>query len=125
MIRAIRGAITVSANKSEEIIGATKKLLETMLNKNELLEADLISIFFTVTTDLDQAFPARAARECGITDTPLMCATEIPVEGGLPRCIRILIHCYSNQKKSDLHHVYLGDARSLRPDLVKDDQSDD
>lgn len=88
---------------------------------NNLVETDLISMIFTVTTDLDQAFPALAVRNCGITQTPLMCATEIPVPGSLPKCIRVLIHCNSNISKEQVTHVYLREAVALRRDLVKDD----
>jgi len=120
MVRAVRGAITVQENDAEQIITATKQLLMEIMERNQLNEDELISMLFTVTTDLDQAFPAAAARECGFTQTPLMCATEIPVPGSLPRCIRVLIHCHSNKPKAEIQHVYLGEAVKLRPDLVKE-----
>jgi len=94
-------------------------MITKLMAENNLEEKDLISLIFTVTTDLDQAFPAVAARNCGITQTPLMCATEIPVPGSLPKCIRVLVHCYSNLSKEQVKHIYLRDAVSLRPDLVK------
>ncbi len=120
MVRAVRGAITAAKNNEQEIIDATKYLLSEMIKQNNLTEDDLISIIFTVTPDLDQAFPARAARECGFTQTPLMCSVEIPVPGSLPLCIRILIHCHTSLSKAEIRHLYLRDAVKLRPDLVKD-----
>ncbi|HHX02294.1 MAG TPA: chorismate mutase [Firmicutes bacterium] len=118
MVRAIRGAATVGENDAKQIVEAAKGLLSEMMHRNNLCEENLISILFTVTTDLDQAFPARAARELGLTQTPLMCATEIAVPGSLSRCIRVMIHCYTDLSKEEIQHVYLGEAASLRPDLA-------
>ncbi len=124
LVRAVRGAVTVANNDADEIIAACKVLLDELMRRNKLSEDDLISVFFTVTADLDQAFPARAAREMGLTGTPLMCATEIAVPGSLPRCIRVMIHCHTELAKAKVQHVYLGKAVSLRPDLVRGDSSD-
>ncbi len=78
---------------------------------------DLASALFTVTEDLSAAYPAAAARELGWTDVPLICAREIPVPGGLPRCIRVLLHWNTDLPQSAIRHVYLGAAAALRPDL--------
>lgn len=121
MVIAVRGAITVEKNDREQILNATETMITELIHRNNLREKDLISLIFTVTFDLDQAFPAEAARRCGITNTPLMCATEIPVPKSLPKCIRVLVHCHSELDKSDISHVYLGKATTLRHDLVKDD----
>ncbi|HOB07889.1 MAG: chorismate mutase [Limnochordia bacterium] len=124
LVRAIRGAVTVAENNREHIIAATKRLLSELMRRNNLCEDDLISMLFTVTTDLDQAFPAQAAREMGLVETPLMCATEIAVPGSLPRCIRVMIHCHSNLSKREIQHVYLGEAAALRPDLAGSEADD-
>jgi chorismate mutase len=42
---------------------------------------------------------------------------ELAVEGGMPRCIRVLMHLYTDRSREELRHVYLGDARTLRDDL--------
>ena len=34
-----------------------------------------------------------------------------------PRCIRVMIHCYSDRPRDELHHVFLEGAAELRPDL--------
>ncbi len=79
MVRAIRGATTVLHNEREEILEATKEMLEVIFKRNHLVKEDLISMFFTLTPDLDAVFPAVAARQMGITNVPLMCMQEVPV----------------------------------------------
>ena len=87
------------------------------METNNLEPADMISIIFTVTADLNAEFPAVGARRLGLTQVPLMCATEIPVPGSLSRCIRCLLHINTVLTPHELRHVYLHEARDLRPDL--------
>jgi chorismate mutase len=54
----------------------------------------------------------------GWDQVPLMCSSEIAVPGGLPRCIRVLLHWNTDTAQSAVRHVYLNRAASLRPDLV-------
>ena len=117
LLRAVRGATTLSEDTAEEVISATSHLLEEMLSRNELSRDDLVSIMFTATPDVRSEFPAAAARKIGISDVPLMCATEIDVPGAPARCIRVMMHVYTTRDRSSLRHVYLGDARQLRTDL--------
>ncbi len=119
MVVAIRGAITVTTNTKSEILTATQEMIQALMDQNQLQETDLISLFFTTTADLNAAFPAEAARQCGLSATPLMCATEIPVPNSLPKCIRVLAHCNSNLTKNSIRHIYLRDAVALRTDLIK------
>ncbi len=98
---------------------ATRELLLAMVKANGIDPADLASGLFTVTPDLDAAFPARAARDIGWTLVPLFDALEIPVPGSLPRCIRVLLHWNTDKAQGDIVHVYLRGAESLRPDLKK------
>jgi chorismate mutase len=117
-IRGIRGAITVDIDQPEIILTATRELLNAIQESNPDLNVDdIASVWFTLTDDLCSAYPARAARDLGWGLTPLMCAREIPVPGGLPRCIRVLIHWNTHLPQSSIRHVYLGDAIHLRPDL--------
>lgn len=116
--RAIRGATTVDSDSPEEIRHATRELLETIIARNSITSADVISAIFTVTHDLTSDFPAHAARELGWLDVPLLCTLEIPVPGSLPRCIRVLLHVETASSRADLRHVYLHAARALRPDLA-------
>ena len=118
-VRALRGAITVEADEPGRIVDATVELLREMLARNEAEPGDLISVVFTATTDLISEFPAAAARTIGISDVPLLCAQEIPVPDAVPRCIRVLMHLYTERDYASLRHVYLGGARALRTDLAE------
>ncbi|WAU82280.1 chorismate mutase [Streptomyces sp. Qhu-G9] len=116
-VRAVRGAAQVASDDPALIEQATSELLGEILRRNGLGDADLISIVFTTTHDLRSAFPAAAARKLGLTDVPLLCTAEIAVPGSLHRVIRILAHVHSRRPRDAMHHVYLGGAAALRPDL--------
>lgn len=120
MVRAVRGAITVENNDAEEILTATGQMLEKIFEVNDFKKDDMISMLFSLTPDLNAVFPARAARNMGIVNVPLMCMSEIPIEGALKKCIRVLIHVNSDKTLDEINHVYLGGATVLRPDLVKE-----
>lgn len=121
-VRGVRGATVADANQAEEISRATRDLLESVLRANPgLKKEDIASVFFTMTADLDADYPASAARELGWVDVPLMCSREIAVPGGLPRCIRVLLHWNTQLLQEQIRHVYLGEAASLRPDLNKEE----
>jgi chorismate mutase len=115
--RGIRGATTAEENTAEAILAATGELLQLLVEANGLHQEDVTSVIFTVTPDLTAAFPARAAREMGWTDVPLLCAQEIPVPGDIPRCIRVLILWNTEKEQSEINHVYIKGARGLRSDL--------
>ncbi|MBU6428339.1 MAG: chorismate mutase [Cyanobacteria bacterium REEB65] len=117
-MRAIRGATTVEGNTRDAILSATADLLGEIVAANGLTTDDLVSVLFTMTSDLDAVFPAEAARQLGWSLIPLLCASEIPVPGSLPHCIRVLVHVDSTKPQSALCHVYLRDAAQLRPDLA-------
>ena len=118
-VRAIRGAIQASANTAEAIDLATKELMAEILRANSLSGDDFISVIFTVSPDLNAAFPAGSARELGFTDVPLICSVEIGVPGSLERTIRIMAHVESELKKSEINHIYLGGAKVLRRDIAQ------
>ncbi|WP_100398551.1 chorismate mutase [Bacillus sp. FJAT-44742] len=118
MIRGIRGAITVENNQSEDILQATTSLLQQMIDKNGINAEQVAHIWFTVTKDLDTAFPAKVTRSFeGWQYVPVMCATEIPVPGSLEKCIRIMVTVDTAKAQEEINHVYLGGASVLRPDL--------
>ena len=116
MIRAIRGA-TTAENTKDGIICAVKELLQEILRVNNLDIDQIISILFTATRDLDAAYPAVAARELGMTSAALMCVQEMQVAGSLPRCVRVQVTAETDAAQKDMRHVYLKEARALRPDL--------
>jgi chorismate mutase len=113
-VRALRGATSVSGNDEGAIVSATAELLRELLARNGATTEDLVSILFTSTPDLTAAFPAAAARALGLEGVPLLCATEIPVAGALGRCVRVLVHLYTDRGRDGLEHVYLGEASRLR-----------
>ena len=116
-VRGARGAIVVVEDGAEELLSATQRILTEMLQRNQVVIDDLVSILFTVTDDLSAAFPAEAARRMGLGKVPLLCAQEIPVPGSMPRVIRVLMHFYTNRVMDEVVHVYLDGAESLRDDL--------
>jgi len=118
LCRGIRGATTVDENSQPAILAATQELLHALISANDIFPADIASAIFTVTPDLNAAFPAEAARRMGWTDVPLMDAVEVPVLDGLPHCIRVLVHWNTSRPPEAVHHVYLRGAIGLRPDLA-------
>lgn len=118
-VRAIRGATQVPANERAAIMDATTELVLAVLESNGLSPADLISVIFTATPDLTAEFPALAARKAGLSDVPLLCASEIDVPGALPRVVRLMAHAETDRTADEVRHVYLHGATALRPDLER------
>ena len=113
--RGIRGATTVERNDRDQILAATRELLEVLVRLNGLRADDVAYVCFTVTPDLDAEFPAFAAREIGWTEVPLMCGREIPVPGAIPGCIRVLIDWNTAKTQREIRHAFLHRAKELRP----------
>jgi chorismate mutase len=118
-VRAIRGAITVDADDGAEIKRNTIGLLQVLFERNQLHADDIISILFTATHDLRSMAPAAAAREFGLVDVPLLCAAEMPVDGALERCIRLILHVDTEQPRDEIRHVFLRGATVLRPEYAE------
>ena len=116
-VRAIRGATTVDADTEDQVTARVHALLGAVLERNGLAKDDLISIVFTATDDVVSMFPAAAARTMGLGEVPLLCARELAVVGGQPRCIRVLLHVTTDRGRDEIEHVYLESARGLRDDL--------
>jgi chorismate mutase len=116
-VRAARGAIRVGRDAPAVVLDATQRLLEGLLERNDVVAEDIVSVFFTATRDLTSAFPAEAARRMGLGKVPLLCAQEIPVTGSMPRVIRVLMHFETGRSQAEVAHVYLDGAESLRDDI--------
>lgn len=116
MCRGVRGAITVARDDETDILEATRELLQAVLQANEMDPADIASIYFTTTPDLTSTYPAYAARQLGWYDLALLCGHEMAVPNGLTKCVRVLIHWNTTRAPQEIVHVYLRDAKSLRPD---------
>jgi chorismate mutase len=117
-VRGIRGATTVTEDRADLVLEATRELLTEMLTSNGIQEFEPIAaIFFTTTHDLVSTFPAEAARELGMHRVPLICNLEIPVPGRLGRAVRVMMQLNTDKRQDEIVHVYLRGAKALRPDL--------
>lgn len=116
----IRGAITVNSNSKDEILEATKEMLEAIISANMLKIDQVIQILFSATKDLDDVYPAVAAREMGLTSAALMCFQEMYVKGSLSKCIRVSVLADTETLTTqNVKHQYLRGAKCLRTDLVE------
>ena len=115
--RGIRGATTAASNTAEDILEATLEMMHALIVLNDLQTEDIASAIFTTTPDVTACFPAEAARGLGMHQVPLLCASEIAVPHGMPRIIRILLHINTDRPQREMVHVYLGEAKKLRPDV--------
>ena len=116
--RGVRGAISVEANTASAILSATRELLEALIAANGIAPDDVCSLLLTTTPDLTAEYPAVAARQIGWQAVAVMCAQELAVPHGLPRCVRALVHWNTDRTADEIKHVYLRDAEALRPDRV-------
>jgi chorismate mutase len=118
-VRAIRGAVQVDANESAAILEGTSELVTEVMSRNQLTPADVISVVFSATTDLNAEFPALAARKLGFQDVPLLCCSEIAVPNAMPRVVRLMMHVETEAPRSAMQHVYLRGAAALRLDIAQ------
>ena len=120
MIRGVRGATTITADEPEQIWEATANLCLEIAARNHFKPEDIASITVSATPDIRSAFPAKSVRSMeGWQYVPIMCMHEMDVPGGLPLCIRVLMHVNTDVAQVDVQHVYLNEAVKLRPDLVR------
>lgn len=120
MIRGVRGATTIEIDQPEAVMKATQTLAREMAKQNNIEPEEVASVLISTTPDIVSAFPAKAVRTIkGWEYVPVMCTHEMNVQPSLPRCIRIMMHVNSTVAQNKIQHVYLNEAISLRPDLVK------
>jgi len=119
-VRGIRGATTVACDQQQDVLASTSELLEQMQRVNSFALPEIAAVLFTVTSDIHSVFPARAARNMGWGQVPLLCFQEVETEGALPLCIRILILWNTDLNQDQIKHVYLHGAEILRPDLISE-----
>jgi chorismate mutase len=125
-MRGIRGATTIEKDEREQVSAAVRELLGAILAANPgLRSADIASAIFTVTDDIASAFPAAAARDMGWEDVPMLCTREIPVPGSLLLCVRVLLHWNTEKCLQEIKHVYLRNAKVLRPDWALQSSAQD
>jgi chorismate mutase len=109
----------VDANESAAILEGTSELVTEVMARNQLTPADVISVVFSATTDLNAEFPALAARKLGFQDVPLLCCSEIAVPNAMPRVVRLMMHVETEAPRSAMQHVYLRGAAALRLDIAQ------
>jgi chorismate mutase len=112
--RGVRGATFIDEDTPVAILAGTRELLAAIAQANSIATEDIASAFFTSTADLRSAFPARAARDLGWTDVPLLGATEVDKPGAPPRCIRVLLHWNTSRRQDEIVHVYLRGSDVMR-----------
>lgn len=119
MLRGIRGASTVAQNTREAIWHTAQELVTKIMTNNALKPESIGAIIFSSTKDLTAAFPSSGVRKLpAFRFVPLFDAQETFVENDLPKCIRVLILADTAEDQHTICHVYLGDAKNLRPDLT-------
>jgi len=116
-LRGVRGAVTVDADTCDAIDAAVRDLLTQLTEANGLSSDDVVSAIFSATPDLRSRHPAASARALGWSEVPMMCVSELEIDGALPQCVRVLLHA-SVADGRRLKPVYLGGAAALRPDLA-------
>jgi chorismate mutase len=124
-VRAIRGATQLERDDRDHLLERVSELMTMVLDDNDLEADQLISVIFTATDDVRSEFPAYAARRLGLVDVPLLCARELEIEGSLPRIVRVMAHVDTALTRSEITHVYLHGAASLRRDLARVASHDD
>jgi chorismate mutase len=118
-VKAIRGATTATENSVAAIRDVVHELLDEIESRNGLDLSEVVSVTFSVTHDLDVVFPAAIARQRPHWQTvPLLDVQQMYVKTDLPRCIRCLIQFNTPDPDFDVQHVYLQQAKTLRPDWV-------
>ncbi|MCI6284539.1 chorismate mutase [Selenomonas sp.] len=118
-MRGIRGAITVTEDTKEAIWQAAAEMVQAAIERNGVQPEDIGAAIFSQTEDLTSAFPSAGVRRLvpGFDLVPLFDARQLAIEGSLAHCIRVLLLVDTERPQKGIHHIYLGGARSLRPDI--------
>ena len=115
-IKFIRGATTASGNSVKEMEDAVVELVNELILRNNLDNANLLSITFTATKDLDACFPASIARKFnGLDSVAFLDCQQMYVLNDLDFCIRIMAQVLL-PLNSSVKHPYLRGATKLRTD---------
>ena len=113
---ALRGATTSENNSVESITSAVEELISELVSRNNLIPDQIISVIFSVTSDLDACFPASIARKkSGWENIALLDCQQMFVKGDLSKCIRLIAYV-SLPNEQTPQNPYLGMAKNLRPD---------
>ena len=112
----IRGATTATGNSVKEIEDAVVELIDELISRNNLIKANLLSITFTATKDLDACFPASIARKLnGLDAVAFLDCQQMYVSDDIDFCIRLMAQVLLPPNNT-VHHPYLRGASKLRAD---------
>ena len=112
----IRGATTASGNSVGEIEVAVVELIDELISRNDLIKANILSITFTATKDLNACFPASIARKFnGLDSVAFIDCQQMHVSNDLDFCIRIMAQVLLPPNYS-IKQPYLRGAAKLRTD---------
>ena len=112
----IRGATTATGNSIKEIEDAVVELIDELISQNNLIEANLLSITFTTTKDLDACFPASIARKSkGLNSVAFLDCQQMYVSNDIDFCIRLMAQVLL-PSNFPIKHPYLRGASKLRTD---------
>ena len=112
----IRGATTASGNSVKEIEDAVVELIDELISRNNLIEANVLSITFTATKDLDACFPASIARKFnGLDAVAFLDCQQMYVSDDIDLCIRLMAQVLLPANNT-VQHPYLRGASKLRAD---------
>ena len=116
--RGVRGATTLTGTDGAAVRDATAELLEELRVANGFDLDDVAAAIFTMPDELSGANPAAAARAVGWGSVPLLMVREHGGDARVARCLRVLLLVNTTLRQSEVRHVYLREAASLRPDLA-------
>jgi len=112
-MKAVRGATVSLSNTEKGILAAASELLNEIFSVNEINSSEIVSIIFTSTSDITVSFPGKAVREMGLGHISVIDTLASNIEGDISLCIRVMLNVNTTKV---LNHVYLGEAKKLRPD---------
>ncbi len=117
---AIRGAVCCE-NTENSILENVLKMCNELFEVNKIKSCSLVSIQFTMTSDLDAINAATALRRgktcIDTSSVALFVSQEAQIQNMLPKTVRVMIlACLP--KKTKIRSVYLNGAQKLRPDMI-------
>lgn len=117
---ALRGAVC-SENTKEDILKNVGNMCRELFTLNKVHAEDLVSIQFTMTSELNVMNPCYALRHSDVgidtSKVALFSSPELEIVGMLKNCIRVMVTLYM-EEGSDLKMVYMNGAEVLRPDFA-------
>lgn len=118
---ALRGAVC-SENTKEDILKNVGDMCRQLFSFNNVKAEDLVSIQFTMTSELNVMNPCYALRhsDTGVdtSKVALFSSPELEIVGMLKNCIRVMVTLYM-EEGSELNMVYMNGAEVLRPDFKR------